>query len=427
MLLFKLFAVVVVASVHVSAGPVRNTTANGDYFYSILKELEALPKPPGYIPYIDHEDANLSIPEIIVKYGYPVEVHSITTADGYVLEAHRIPYGKQCGPAEGKRVIWLQHGLLGDSSNWIIAGPDKAFGYVLADQCYDVWMGNFRGNTYSRRHLFLDPNVNQKEFWDHSWNEIGLNDVPANIDYALSVTGAESLYYVGHSMGTTTMWVLLSEKPEYNAKIKLMNAFAPVSYTEHMITPLRLLAPFENQIEWIINMLGLYEFLPSNAFMDFLGKTVCHEQSPVQFVCSNVLFLVAGYNFDQIDPQLLSIAMGHSPAGSSSGDLLHYSQGVNSGLFRKYNYGRAENLLRYGQETPPEYDISKITAPVALYWGQNDWLAAPADVYRLAEQLPNLVKFHRIDHNRFNHLDFVWAIDLNPLINLPTMRFMENY
>lgn len=76
--------------------------------------------------------------------------------------------------------------------------------------------------------------------------------------------------------------------------------------------------------------------------------------------------------------QLLSIAMGHSPAGSSSGDLLHYSQGVNSGLFRKYNYGRAENLLRYGQETPPEYDISKITAPVALYWGQNDWLAAPA-------------------------------------------------
>lgn len=44
-------------------------------------------------------------------------------------------------------------------------------GYVLADQCYDVWMGNFRGNTYSRRHLFLDPNVNQKEFWDHRyWN-----------------------------------------------------------------------------------------------------------------------------------------------------------------------------------------------------------------------------------------------------------------
>ena len=29
----------------------------------------------------------------------------------------------------------------------------------------------------------------------------------------------------------------------------------------------------------------------------------------------------------------------------------------------------------YGQDTPPDYDLSKVTAPVALYWGDNDWLA----------------------------------------------------
>lgn len=67
-------------------------------------------------------------PQIIEKYGYPIELHNITTADGYVLQAHRIPYGKECGPAEGKRVVWLQHGLLGDSSNWVINGPDKGLG-----------------------------------------------------------------------------------------------------------------------------------------------------------------------------------------------------------------------------------------------------------------------------------------------------------
>jgi lysosomal acid lipase/cholesteryl ester hydrolase len=76
-----------------------------------------------------------------------------------------------------------------------------------------------------------------------------LFDVPANIDHALNVTGAESLYYVGHSMGTTTWWIAMSERPEYNAKIKLMNAFAPVAYTEHMTSPMALLAPFVNQIE----------------------------------------------------------------------------------------------------------------------------------------------------------------------------------
>lgn len=50
-------------------------------------------------------------------------------------------------------------------------------------------------------------------------------------------------------MGTTTMWVLLSSKPEYNAKIKLMSALAPVAYSDHFITPLRLLAPFEGELE----------------------------------------------------------------------------------------------------------------------------------------------------------------------------------
>lgn len=38
------------------------------------------------------------------------------------------------------------------------------------------------------------------------------------------------LIYVGHSMGTTSCLVLLSEKPEYNEKIKLFIALAPVAF-----------------------------------------------------------------------------------------------------------------------------------------------------------------------------------------------------
>ncbi len=44
-------------------------------------------------------------------------------------------------------------------------------------------------------------------------------------------------------------FVCMTERPEYNAKIALMSAFAPVAYTEHMISPIRLIAPFATQIE----------------------------------------------------------------------------------------------------------------------------------------------------------------------------------
>lgn len=72
-------------------------------------------------------------------------------------------------------------------------------GYILADAGYDVWLGNNRGNKYSRKHKILDPNKNAEKFWDFSWNEMGKYDLPAEIDYVLSNTGQDSLFYAGHS------------------------------------------------------------------------------------------------------------------------------------------------------------------------------------------------------------------------------------
>lgn len=79
-------------------------------------------------------------PQIIAYWGYPVESHEVVTADGYKLTMHRIPHGKTgsleylhqtvAGPVVPKGTIFMQHGLLGSSSNWITNLPSLAFGEV---------------------------------------------------------------------------------------------------------------------------------------------------------------------------------------------------------------------------------------------------------------------------------------------------------
>lgn len=90
---------------------------------------------------------------------------------------------------------------------------------LLKIKCIVIWirMGNARGNTLSRNHTTLNPN--EVDFWKFSWHEMGVYDLPALIDFILARTGQEQLIYAGHSQGGTSLFVLLSERREYNKKI----------------------------------------------------------------------------------------------------------------------------------------------------------------------------------------------------------------
>lgn len=123
--------------------------------------------------------------------------------------------------------------------------------YILAEEGYDVWMGNARGNFYSRRHVSFNPDaILNTDFWRFSWDEIGNIDLPTMIDYVLAYTGRSRLHYIGHSQGTTSFFVMTSLQPAYNEKIISMHALAPVAYMAHNRNPLLLvLSPFSTSLE----------------------------------------------------------------------------------------------------------------------------------------------------------------------------------
>lgn len=172
-------------------------------------------------------------PEYIEYYGYPSEVHQVTTEDGYIITVHRIP--KMKNTLKRKTPVLLAHGLLSSSRDWVVSGPGKALAFLLADKGYDVFMMNSRGNTYSKNHTTLK--VDSDEFWQFSFHEIGIYDLPAVIDYILRITKQEKLYYIGHSQGTSQFYVLCSQRPEYNRKIKAHFSLAPVAFMSHIFNP----------------------------------------------------------------------------------------------------------------------------------------------------------------------------------------------
>lgn len=113
---------------------------------------------------------------------------------------------------------------------------------------------------------------------------------------------------------------------------------------------------------------------------------------------------------------MIPVIAGHTPAGASTNNLVHYGQLMRSGRFRQFDHGYISNLLTYGSMRPPAYNLRNIRAPVALHYSTNDWLAAVEDVEELHQGLPNVIGKFLVPDPQFNHLDFVWAIDVETLL-----------
>ncbi|KAJ2951436.1 hypothetical protein O0L34_g13589 [Tuta absoluta] len=358
------------------------------------------------------EEKRLNITQLIKKNGYNVQTFTVTTEDGYVLTLYRIP-------GKGHPIL-LVHGLLNSAVDWFTVGQESALPYLLADRDYDVWVISCRGTTEeSQGHVNLTLPKDAHQYWDFSWDEIGRYDLPATIDLVLKETGKSKLIYVGFSQGTTSFYVMASERPKYAEKISLMISLAPAAWISNMKSPIlrflsHVLAPFSGVIR---NVIGFDRFNAKNPIVQFITDYICGVSVVATLVCGNVQFSLFGFDYAQVNATQSPVIYGHAPSSASTKQLLHYGQLINSGEFRRYDYGADQNIAVYGSESPPDYPVDNISTPIALFYSRaNDWVSDYKDVLILQSHLSNIVEFFKVPFDTWAHLDYLWGKDVKTLV-----------
>ncbi|XP_055852485.1 lipase 3-like [Episyrphus balteatus] len=334
--------------------------------------------------------------KIAKELDYPYEHYTVQTEDGYLLGIDRIP----CSQSNDEKpcpIALLAHGISGSSIDFLLL-RNESLGFLLANAGYDVWAINFRGNVNSRKHVNLNPDALIGDFWDFTFHEMGTKDLPATIDFIRNKTGQDEFRFFGNSEGATAFFVMCSLKEEYQKYIKSAHLMTPVAYLEDLSSVyLEVASKAIKLLNPLATVTGNMEFRPNGTITKLAGAAFCNDEPRI--LCSDILFVLAGFNNVTVEPSILSEVLDTTPAGVSVKCLLHYFQIHDSNIFRQYDYGLLENLRRYNSRNPPIYSLNVINIPVGLYYPENGKLIHTKDVVRIEDQLPNVIRVYEIKNN----------------------------
>ena len=119
------------------------------------------------------------------------------------------------------------------------------------------------------------------------------------------------------------------------------------------------------------------------SFCQVIAFWACQENSILEGVCENVVFLFCGYDQEQMNATMISTIASHIPAGTSSFTVLHYAQEIQSSKNVRYTYFAIfwhfyiqeefcgfdwgtddKNLKHHGSTVPPSYHLKDVNTKV---------------------------------------------------------------
>ncbi|KAK5459675.1 cholesterol esterase [Exophiala xenobiotica] len=366
--------------------------------------------------------------ELCALFGYYAEEHVVQTADGYLLGVHRLPFRKgeeHSGHAVNagsdslrKPVVYLHHGLLMNSEVWVcITEEERCLPFTLASHGYDVWLGNNRGNKYSKKSTRCSPT--STKFWDFSIEEFAFHDIPNTVDYILNTTSQSTLSYIGFSQGTAQAFAALSIHPGLNDKVNVFIALAPA------MSP----AGLSNGI-----VDALVKTSPDVLFLAFGRKSILSSATMwqsilyppifVRLIDMSLSFLFAWYGRN-ISVQQKLAAYPHLYSFTSTKSVVHWFQIIRNKSFQMYD-DDGSNKFSIGASNR-YYKVAKfptrnIKTPIVLVYGGSDSLV---DIRVMLKELPRHTIATEIPH--FEHLDFLWAQDVHNLVFPHVLESLRYY
>ncbi|XP_070394509.1 lipase lipl-1-like isoform X2 [Dermacentor albipictus] len=141
---------------------------------------------------------------------------------------------------------------------------------------------------------------------------------------------------------------MMSERPEYNNKVKAFAGLAPFNKLAYIkVPPLAIFGPYAESALRLAQAAGGYEVLPKDFQLMSLVRILCG--SVAKRVCT---FL--GDRFNNIGSRYINLTripvyLCHNPAGTSMKNVIHYAQLVRSKRAQKFDYGASKNNEVYGQ------------------------------------------------------------------------------
>ncbi|XP_047985542.1 uncharacterized protein LOC125225745 [Leguminivora glycinivorella] len=318
--------------------------------------------------------------QLINKTGRYLNEYNVVTNDQYILKVFRLTYENN-ETTSYKYPVLLVHGLFQCSDIFLQQRENQSLAFKLQDFGYDVWLANFRGNKYGRRHTSFGPETKDKaKFFNYTYEEIALQDIAATVNFILENTKHEKIHYIGYSLGGTVFLVLNSMKPEYNNKFDTAHLFAPIGYQNYFPNKdLRVEANRYDEIYENLLKAGAQEIFPydsSNKDILFSAEQ-CLGSDNYRNICS----LLKINEIMGIQNQDNNI---NETRGGSIKQLVHLAQNIKSKSFSRWDYGEKINEDYYGTKEPPKYNLSLITVKTNIIFDPTDEYVSPKDIADMA-------------------------------------------